>query len=107
MANHFDTDNSDFLMGRDRMNKEDWLKQQEMEVAILDKVTAHLKLLRDAAAISSFPGGLRDFGIRKKQAYDHWVAGENAGSFGTTAIYRGPRLEVPTKFEPGMEDCGK
>jgi len=107
MANNFDTDNGDFLMGRDRMNKEDWLKQNAMEVAILDKVIAHLKLLRDAAAISSYPGGLKDFGIRKKQAYDHWVAGEGAGSFGTTAIYHGPKIEVPTKFEPGMEDCGK
>jgi len=95
MANNFDTDNGDFLMGRDRMNKEDWLKQNAMEVAILDKVIAHLKLLRDAAAISSYPGGLKDFGIRKKQAYDHWVAGEGAGS------------SKPMNYGAGMEDCGK
>ena len=97
MANHFDTDNSDFLMGRNRMNN------IEIEVAALDRAIAHLKLLRDAVACQSLP--MNEFGIRKKQY--HWVAGENAGSFGTTAIYRGPRLEVPTKFEPGMENCGK
>jgi len=102
MANHFDTDNSDFLMGRDRMNKEDWLKQQEMEVAILDKVIAHLKLLRDAAAISSFPGGLKDFGIRKKQAYDHWVAGEGAGS-----ANKYPTYKDDPNWGAGQEDCGK
>jgi len=99
MANHFDTDNSDFLMGRNRM------KNIEIEIAALDRAIAHLKLLRDAVACQSLP--MDAFGIRKKQTYDHWVAGEGAGSFGTTAIYRGPRLEVPTKFEPDMEDCGK
>jgi len=88
MANNIDTDNSDFLMGRDRMNKEDWLKQQEMEVAILDKVIAHLKLLRDAVACQSLP--MNEFGIRKKQY--HWVAGETASS---------------KVYKPGMEDCGK
>jgi len=89
------------------MNFEDWKKQNDMEVAILDQVIGLLVKFRDAAAIQSYPGGLGDLGIRKKQPYDHWVAGEGAGSHGTTAIYRGPRIEVPTKFEPGMEDCGK
>ena len=92
MANHFDTDNSDFLMGRNRM------KNIEIEIAALDRAIAHLKLLRDAAAISSFPGGLRDFGIRKKQAYDHWVAGEGAGS---------SEKKTDNFWGEGLEDCGK
>jgi len=87
------------------MNFEDWKKQNDMEVAILDQVIGLLVKFRDAAAIQSYPGGLGDLGIRKKQPFDNWVAG--AGSHGTTAIYRGPRIEVPTKFEPGIEECGK
>jgi len=98
MADNFDTDNRDFLMGRDRMNKEDWLKQNAMEVAILDKVIAYLKQLRDATAIQSYPGGLKDFGIRKKQAYDHWVAGESAGS---------SEKKTDNFWGEGLEDCGK
>ena len=62
------------------MTKEDWLKQNAMEIAALDKVMDILKMFRDAAAISSYPGGLGDFGIRKKQTWD---------------------------YQDGMEDCGK
>ena len=82
MANHFDTDNSNFLMGRNRM------KNIEIEIAALDRAIAHLKLLRDAVACQSLP--MNEFGIRKKQY--HWVAGETASS---------------KVYEPGMEDCGK
>ena len=91
MANYFDTDNCYFLMGRMGMSYEKWKAQKDMEVAALDKVIAHLTQLRDATSISSFPGGLSDFGLRKKQAKD-WVAGEAASS---------------KVYEPGMEDCGK
>ena len=59
MANYFDTDNSDFLMGRSDMT------DIEIEVAALDRAIAHLKLLRDAVACQSLPGD--KFGIRKKQ----------------------------------------
>jgi hypothetical protein len=69
MANNFDTDNSDFLMGRNRMTN------IEIEVAALDKAIAHLVLLRDAVACQSLP--MNEFGLRKKQTYDHWVAGEH------------------------------
>ena len=79
MANHFDTDNSDFLMGR-------FMTNIEIEVAALDRAIAHLKLLRDAVACQSLP--MNEFGIRKKQY--HWVAGEAASS---------------KVYEP--EDCGK
>ena len=80
MANNFDTDNRDFLMGR-------FMTNIEIELAALDRAIAHLKLLRDAVACQSLPSD--EFGIRKKQY--HWVAGEQGGS----------------KYEPGMEDCGK
>jgi hypothetical protein len=70
------------------MNKEDWLKQNAMEVAILDQVIDLLKKFRDAAAISSYPGGLMDFGIRKKQEFDDCA-------------------KEQTSYEPGMEDCGR
>ena len=83
MANYFDTDNSNFLMGRSDMTDID------IEVAALDRAIAHLKLLRDAVACQSLP--MDKFGIRKKQNYDHWVAGEGAGS---SKIYE-------------SEDCGK
>ena len=82
MANNFDTDNSDFIMGRDRMTN------IEIEIAALDKAIAHLKLLRDAVACQSLP--MNEFGLRKKQNYDPWVAGEGAAS-----------------YKPGLEDCGK
>jgi hypothetical protein len=82
MANHFDTDNRDFLMGRDCMT------DIEIEVAALDRAIAHLKLLRDAVACQSLP--IDEFGIRKKQY--HWVAGEAASS---------------KVYESGIEDCGK
>ena len=74
------------------MDYENWKKQLDMEVECLDKVIALLVTLRDAAAMSSYPGGLATLGIRKKQAFDNpnWVAGEPAAS-----------------YEPGMEDCGK
>ena len=81
MANYFDTDNSDFIMGRSGMT------DIEIEVAALDRAIAHLKLLRDAVACQSLP--MDKFGIRKKQY--HWVAGEEAGS---SKIYE-------------SEDCGK
>ena len=83
MANNFDTDNCDFLMGRA-------MTDIEIEVAALDRAIAHLKLLRDAVACQSLSSD--KFGIRKKQTYDHWVAGEAASS---------------KVYEPGMEDCGK
>ena len=54
-----------------------------MEVAILEQVINILVQFRDAAAISSYPGGLGDLGIRKIQP-----------------------SEKPS-YEPGMEDCGK
>ena len=82
MANYFDTNNSNFLMGRNRMT------DIEIEVAALDRAIAHLKLLRDAVACQSLP--MDEFGIRKKQY--HWVAGEAASS---------------KVYESGMEDCGK
>ena len=82
MANYFDTDNSNFLMGRSGMT------DIEIEVAALDRAIAHLKLLRDAVACQSLP--MNEFGIRKKQY--HWVAGEAASS---------------KVYESGMEDCGK
>jgi len=65
----------------DKISKEDWLKQNAMEVAILDKVIDILKKFRDAAAISSYPGGLANLGIRKKQKFDNTGAGTigNAG----------------------------
>ena len=88
MANYFDTDNSDFLMGRSDMTDID------IEVAALDRAIAHLKLLRDAVACQSLPSD--KFGLRKKQARD-WVLGEPAAS----------NKEDSMKFEPGMEDCGK
>jgi len=72
------------------MNFEDWKKQNDMEIAALDKVMDILKMFRDAAAISSYPGGLSNLGIRKKQPFDNWVSGEPASS-----------------YKPGMEDCGK
>ena len=72
------------------MNFEDWKKQNDMEVAILDQVIGLLVKFRDAAAIQSYPGGLGDLGIRKKQPFDNWVSGETASS-----------------YEPGMEDCGR
>jgi hypothetical protein len=81
MANYFDTDNSNFFMGRNGMTDID------IEVAALDRAIAHLKLLRDAVACQSLPSD--KFGLRKKQARD-WVFGEPAAS-----------------YEPGMEDCGK
>ena len=62
------------------MTFEDWKKQNDMEVAILDQVIGLLVQFRDAAAISSYPGGLWDLGIRKKQTWD---------------------------YQDGMEDCGK
>ena len=73
------------------MTFEDWKKQKDMEVAILDQVIGLLVQFRDAAAISSYPGGLKDLGIRKKQPFDHWVTGESGSS----------------NYKPGMEDCGK
>ena len=84
MANYFDIDNSNFLMGRSGMTDID------IEVAALDRAIAHLKLLRDAVACQSLP--MSKFGIRKKQY--HWVAGE-AGS------------SKHINYEAGMEDCGK
>jgi len=87
MANYFDTDNSDFIMGRSGMT------DIEIEVAALDRAIAHLKLLRDAVACQSLP--MDKFGIRKKQNYDHWVAGEGAGS------------SKHINYGAGMEDCGK
>ena len=77
-------------LGQIQMTFVDWKKQNDMEVAILDQVIGLLVQFRDAAAISSYPGGLGNLGIRKKQPFDHWVVGEGAGS-----------------YEPGMEDCGK
>jgi len=71
-------------------NFNDWQKQKEMELTALDRTIAYLKQLRDAVSLSSFPGGLSNLSVRKKQPYYHWVAGEKAGS-----------------YEPGMEDCGK
>ncbi len=62
------------------MTLEDWKKQNDMEVAILDQVIGLLVQFRDAAAISSYPGCLGDLGIRKKQTWD---------------------------YQDGMEDCGK
>ena len=62
------------------MTLEDWKKQNDMEVAILDQVIGLLVQFRDAAAISSYPGRLGDLGIRKKQTWD---------------------------YKDGMEDCGK
>ena len=85
MANYFDTDNSNFLMGRSGMTDID------IEVAALDRAIAHLKLLRDAVACQSLP--MSKFGIRKKQ--NHWVAGEGAGS------------SKHINYGAGMEDCGK
>ena len=83
MANYFDTDNSDFLMGRSDMT------DIEIEVAALDRAIAHLKLLRDAVACQSLP--MSKFGIRKKQ--NHWVAGEGSSKH--------------INYGAGMEDCGK
>ena len=91
MANYFDTDNSDFIMGRSGMT------DIEIEVAALDRAIAHLKLLRDAVACQSLP--MDEFGIRKKQNYDHWVAGEGAGSNRSSG--------AGTGYKWGMEDCGK
>jgi hypothetical protein len=81
------------------MNFDEWKNRLDMEVAILDEVIGLLKKLRDAAAIQSFPGGLCNLDIRKKQPFDshNWVAGEPAAS----------NKESSMKFEPGMEDCGK
>jgi hypothetical protein len=73
------------------MDYENWKKEHDMELAALKKAIHVLQLLHDAVAISSYPGGIADFGLRKKQPFDHWVAGEGAGSV----------------YEPGMEDCGK
>jgi len=83
------------------MTFEDWKKQNDMEVAILDQVIGLLVKFRDAAAISSYPGGLRDLGIRKKQPFDHWVAGEGAGSSQQSGAGTG------YNWGAGMEDCGK
>lgn len=72
-----------------------WRDRVDMEVSTLDKLIAYLTQLRDATAIQSYPGGLKDLGIRKKQPFDHWVAGEGAGS------------STPMNWGAGMEDCGK
>jgi hypothetical protein len=77
------------------MTFEDWKKQNDMEVAILDQVIGLLVQFRDAAAISSYPGGLGDLGIRKKQPFDHLVVSKGAGS------------STPMNWGAGMEDCGK
>jgi hypothetical protein len=55
-----------------------WRDRLDIEVSTLDKLIAHLTQLRDATACQSYPGGLKSFGLRKKQSY-----------------------------ESGMEDCGK
>ena len=57
-----------------------WRDRLDMEVSTLDKLIAYLTQLRDATAIQSYPGGLWDLGIRKKQTWD---------------------------YQDGMEDCGK
>lgn len=50
---------------------------KDYELAAIDNMVAYLLELRKAVENT---GGVGDLGIRKKQAYDHWVGGESGAS---------------------------
>ena len=52
-------------------NYEDWKKRIDAEVLVLDKAIEVLKLMRDATALSSFPSGVHNLRVSRKQPYDY------------------------------------